>query len=124
MSKDFQNGIKLVWGVMIAGFLFFILINSCGNSAQHREAAIKRSAWIATETFVLQNLKAPATADFHAGGFQNPQEHVRALGKDSYRVSGYVDAQNSFGAQIRNHFVCEVRNIGGENWTCDSIIIY
>ncbi|GIG71128.1 hypothetical protein [Phytomonospora endophytica] len=48
---------------------------------------------------VLEQLKAPATAQF---GDAKATE-----GDDGYSVSGYVDAQNGFGALIRTDYRCE-----------------
>ena len=50
-------------------------------------------------------LKAPSTAKFAGSG-----ETTRTdLGGGLYRVVSWVDAQNSFGAMIRQRFICEVK---------------
>src|SRR4051812_45415971 len=64
------------------------------------------------EDFVKKRLKAPSTADFSA-------EEVTSDG-DMYTVQGDVDAQNSFGAQLRSHFTCAVRS-EGDQWKLQSI---
>jgi hypothetical protein len=53
---------------------------------------------------VEARLKAPATADFPSFGW-----NVADLGKWHYSVSSYVDSQNSFGANIRTTFTCDVQ---------------
>jgi len=48
---------------------------------------------------------------------------VTDLGNGRYRVQGWVDAQNSFGAMIRSNFVVELETSDGETWQCTSIAI-
>lgn len=50
---------------------------------------------------VSAQLKAPSTADF-----QSRFSVDYSLTKDLVTVSGYVDAQNSFGAKLRNDWLC------------------
>lgn len=54
---------------------------------------------------VTARLKAPGTADFGA---------IRAYGTraNGYTVNGTVDAQNSFGAKLRNDFTCDIDTDG------------
>jgi hypothetical protein len=57
-------------------------------------------------TSVSEKLKAPSTARYDSD--DKPQE--TPIG---WRWSGYVDAQNSFGANVRSRFNCEVT---GKTW--------
>lgn len=67
-------------------------------------------AWVMATTFVKRQLKAPSSADFGSpfGEYQNPEKCVEYLGNGRYRIAGWVDAQNAFGAKLRNRFVCEL----------------
>ncbi|MFT8312970.1 MAG: hypothetical protein ABF633_01800 [Clostridium sp.] len=49
---------------------------------------------------VKSNLKAPDTAKFPA----YDENNIKDLGNYEYEISSYVDAQNSFGADLRNNF--------------------
>lgn len=60
-----------------------------------------RSAKICAVKAVEDNLKSPSTADFCSYNDMTATN----LGGDKWKVTGYVDAQNSFGATMR------------ENWT-------
>ena len=63
---------------------------------------------------VESHLKAPATADFT----------VVSATKESSRewtVTGTVDAENSFGAKIRNNWICTATK-SGESWTGDALV--
>jgi len=76
------------------------------------------------ENIVESQLVAPSTAEFASYN----EQQFWTLGENSgtyenaYRVRGYVDAQNSFGAQIRTYYTCDISYNGGEwadlrNWT-------
>lgn len=62
--------------------------------------------------YVEQSLKAPKSADFPwdraAGG-------TRSLGDQKYLVRSYVDAQNSYGAQLRNWYDCTIQYKSGSD---------
>lgn len=70
------------------------------------------------QQFVKDNLKSPSTADF--GGvfsdYQDPDQVVTVLGDGKFRVRAWVDAQNAFGATIRNRFVCVLEYVGNDRW--------
>lgn len=53
----------------------------------------------ACQDAVLLQLKAPASASFTSTGASEVSE-------GSFNVSGYVDSQNTFGANVRSNFVC------------------
>jgi predicted RNA-binding Zn-ribbon protein involved in translation (DUF1610 family) len=59
--------------------------------------------------FVKDRLIAPSTAEFPL------RQEVIRKSASIYRVSSYVDAQNSFGAKLRQNYICEVQR-DGENW--------
>ncbi len=75
------------------------------------------TARVIAKEFVTKSLKAPATAEFP--WFWKDQ--YRYLGSCRHQISSYVDAPNSFGAQIRNYYVVVVRFAGGEKWVLDDI---
>jgi hypothetical protein len=56
----------------------------------------------ACEGFVVKNLKAPATAVFS----EAPVTSIAGESPGPFTIVGYVDAQNSFGANLRNHYTC------------------
>jgi len=59
------------------------------------------------------NLKAPSTATFPS---YSEVKNIKNIGKCTYLVSSYVDAENSFGAKIRNNFQAKVVWAGGNEW--------
>ncbi len=71
------------------------------------------------EEFVKDNLKAPATASFP----WYDSSFVQNLGDGAYKVSAYVDAENSFGAKLRTDFVCVVKYVGNDKWHLEDLSI-
>lgn len=66
----------------------------------------------AAKQFVVAGLKTPTTAKF-----PSIMDFTAGKGTDgNWRVIGFVDAQNSFGAMIRTRFVCVLSKHGGKWW--------
>lgn len=59
------------------------------------------------EDLVKQQLKSPKSADFP---WLNSEWKYTPI-VDGYKVESYVDAENSFGAQIRGYFGCTVTKL-------------
>lgn len=74
-------------------------------------------ALIMMEGFVKEQLKAPATADFQPG-YQATIHRVRG---QKYQIKSWVDAQNGFGAKIRNHFIGEVEQTSKDFWQLNTL---
>lgn len=88
---------------------------SRSNSREPDAEDLKRDAErTCREDFIPVRLKAPATADFSG-------VTVVANGA-TYTVTGQVDSQNSFGAQVRATFSCVVRH-SEDQWVLDSAAV-
>ncbi len=76
-----------------------------------REAKQQDGAKMLCKTLVESSLKAPSTAKWpYYGDFQFA--HITGDEPNVYGVIGYVDAQNSFGAMLRNNFICKFKRVG------------
>lgn len=75
----------------------------------------KANAWHYATVFVKKRLKAPSTADFE-------KKYVRNNG-NVWEVGGFVDAQNGFGAKLRNGFYCKLE-YNNKTWTEISTVIF
>jgi len=66
----------------------------------------------------MQSLKAPSTAKFA------PHNELTITGTPhgKWRVTGWVDAQNSFGAQLRSSFSCDILFSAGQVHLLDLLI--
>ena len=83
-----------VVSVLLLLSLTITLVAACGSSDR------KRDAWVCAIDVVENRLKSPSTADFCS----YPEATITDLGNNRYRIKGYVDAQNSFGATVRSQF--------------------
>jgi hypothetical protein len=95
--------------ITVAGLLFCAFVGLGITNVVTTARANKRNQAIfdICQSFTTDGLKAPATAKF-------PEFNIRMLTEDedgSYTVKSYVDAQNGFGALIRNDFVCRVKPV-------------
>lgn len=73
------------------------------------------------EEAIKTRLKAPATAKF-SGQFETGIEEV--VPDRTWRVRGYVDAQNSFGATLRRGYDCTISGYGApgqRTWTVSDL---
>lgn len=105
-------------GVLLIVLLILALGSSdSGNNSESIKGPDKMTAYFASKEFVKKNLKAPSTAKFP----WYREAVVKDLGGGRFSVSAYVDAQNSFGAQIRTYYTCVLKGADELNWTLESI---
>lgn len=64
-----------------------------------RNSASESEVWTETQMIVKSKLKAPSTAEFCSMS----EARFRQDGR-TWKISGYVDAENSFGVKLRNEF--------------------
>jgi hypothetical protein len=101
---------KWIWiwgivGIVLIGSIIDLFFDLGGGEIE---------AKVTAESFVQRSLKAPATAKFPSAN-----EYVATrLDRQTWKVTGYVDAQNSFGAMLRSHWTVTLRYEGRRNWTC------
>ncbi len=98
------------------------VITAVGGSSSNSPDKVE--AWVMAQNFVEKQLKSPGTADYGGvwdGDYQSSDDVVTELGDDKFRVSAWVDAENSFGAKIRTYFVCELEYVGDDNWRCTKL---
>ena len=109
----FSPGILIIW-VAVSFF------SSSEDSDAPRDNSIL--AYNLAEECVKQRLKSPSTAEF-AGLFEM-KDHVTKIGPDKYKIRSYVDAQNSFGAVIRNQWSCTITlHNDGDSYTCENVVV-
>jgi len=68
----------------------------------------------AAEKIVKSNLKSPSTAEFC-----KHKEYTITCSGDTWTIKGYVDAQNSFGATLRNNFTVKITFTSSTKYTID-----
>lgn len=70
--------------------------SSSGSSARHTDS----EAWTCAKKIVKDNLKSPSSAKFCTMS----EATITHEGNGRYKVTGWVEAQNSFGAVVRQNF--------------------
>lgn len=78
------------------------------------------TAWAMHSLFVKKALKAPSTADFAP----RSESSVETISTNTYKITSYVDAQNSFGAKIRNHYEITLKDNGPDKWQLIDLKFY
>lgn len=91
--------------VVIVGGVFSAINPSSSNGPSDLSSSVKDVC----HDRVKDNLKAPATASF--GG-----DDVYHVSGARWTATGYVDAENSFGANVRTYWNCIAIHTGGVNW--------
>jgi len=119
--------ISTVFVLVVLASIFFGF-RSCSDNYAEKEKTREPTpsyAFVHCMGFVEGQLKSPSSADFSSYGNSNVTQlkQTRRGGKNEiqYLVTGYVDAQNSFGAQIRNNYSCKVTGITGGKWILNKI---
>ena len=104
----------------IVGALWFVSasLGTRGGAISSQPNAI--GAWVDCKSFVTKSLKSPSTAVFPVSN--EPGVSIHTLTNGHWVVVGYVDAQNSFGAPLRQTFGCELR-YSGTNVTVEHLTI-
>lgn len=88
-------------------FVASIALAGCGAEPAAKDEV---GGWTKTEARslchkqVTDRLKSPASANF-----EGLTEFDAEKTSDSWKISGHVDSQNSFGATMRTNYTCNVR---------------
>lgn len=126
-NLNWWQSLLIVGGVVFGVGAFQTLIRDKGRTentpvpAEPKKPKPEHSkieAWVIAQQFVKQQLKSPGTASFGSlmGDTQSYDKQCDDLGQKTYSCHGWVDAQNSFGATIRNNWTITVTYVGDGNW--------
>jgi len=82
-----------------------------------------RLAFNYNKELIKKQLRAPSTAKFP--GLFESKDHVTSMGDKRYQIRSYVDAQNAYGAMIRQHYINVVRMGSNSNhWILGDVKFY
>jgi hypothetical protein len=114
-----RREIVYAWAAGIVGVVLVIVIGIV-ISASHKPSGLSETdkqgaAFAACESAVKDQLKAPATAKFSGERYTDNDP--------GWLTTGSVDAQNSFGALVRNSFRCMLTRGDGLDFTVQSAIV-
>ena len=96
-----------------------LLVAACGAADPCKDDV---GAFVAAQHFIRDSLRSPSTASFPsitASGNSSTPTFVG--GRCGFRVQTYVDAENAFGATIRQRFTLDVVGESDNRWTLESI---
>lgn len=96
--SSFLKKHQLLYSLLIIAICilpFWLMFRGEDFSSKNRE----RDAWVCAEDVVKQRLKSPSSAKFCT----YPEASIENEG-DEYKITGWVDADNSFGTSIRKKF--------------------
>lgn len=104
-KREIKVAAIILFCLILAIILFGCPATSKNNSriSEYTSSSVsnrKRDAWVCAQDIVQSELKSPSTAKFCS----YTEATVTSLGNDKYKIKGYVDAQNGFGAIIRTKF--------------------
>lgn len=115
------------------GFIALLVLGSIANISDPKPATppspeeiaarelekISFDVKLAAQHYVKENLKSPSSAKFPSldefAAAPAPKSKKQKESKALWDVSGYVDAQNSYGAMLRNKFYCQLLK-SGDGW--------
>lgn len=107
-----------ILGVVVVALVGLVHYLLAGNGS----LSVDDDLYRVCKDWTTKQLKSPATAVYPplsaldtTEGYGIKKEVQPGFGEPVYKVSGYVDAQNSFGALLRSDFVCEVKQ-DGDQW--------
>lgn len=84
---------------LIAAFVCLLFVGWILNMFKSNDDR-SSDAWVCAEDIVRQNLKSPSSAKFCT----YPEATIKDKGNNEYMITGWVNADNSFGVNIRTNF--------------------
>lgn len=109
-KKQFRVGCTTLIVVFIA------IIAVWAFSSSDKEPS-KLDAYVISQQFVRQQLKAPSSAQFPVYN----KDMVITNDNKRFKVKSHVEAKNSFGATVRNKYVCIVTHIEKDQWELNNL---
>ena len=111
-------GFALYAAIAVVGGL---LSPDSGYQASGGNSPDRTDACFMSQKFVREELKAPSTAEFPDWTESNCQATQSG---NTWTVRSFVDAENSFGAQIRSDYTAEMTyNASRDSWTLNNLTI-
>lgn len=115
-----QGGVIGCVLVLLVGIVVAVVLLNRGGGKGTPAVSVPdtRMAYITSQVYVRDQLKAPSTADFPFSG--DPEVVIKHLSGQRYQVNAYVDSENSFGAMIRTHYKA-IMLASGSDWKLESL---
>jgi len=121
-EEKIKGWTTLIVIVLMAVFYFKFCTGSNNETAATpvKKKPGKLEALIKSQSFVEQQLKAPKSAEFSI----DYENDVTQIDDSTFSIYSYVDAQNNFGALLRNNYSCQLVYYNNfENVRCENLIL-
>lgn len=109
-------GTLLLLGVVVGCAAW--LLGGPSDPKTNQDSLDKQTAVVMCQKFIEDRLKAPGSAKY--SGVEDTKITATSGG---FKVVGYVDSENSFGAKLRSNYTCVVTTTDGQEWTLDRLNI-
>lgn len=107
-NKKEESNILMHITIIAAGaLLFFFVLKMFFGSESSSDIDYcnnEEMAYLASQQMIKSKLKSPSTAKFP----HYSEVSITSAGLCSFQINGYVDAQNSFGALVRDNYITVV----------------
>ena len=107
------------WIFALGVALIVLIIGSCAGGTSSSKKCDEAAAYVAAKSSVRSQLKAPSSARFPFA----TTGHVIKSG-NSYKISSWVEAENSFGASLRVPWTASVRIDSNGRCKLQSVGVY
>lgn len=112
----------LFFGAVGGSIFLLLMIMAMVGSGPKDPCSDEVGAFVMAQEFVERQLRSPSTADFamisDEGSSSQP---IEVEGRCAFLVRTYVDAQNAFGATVRQNFRVVVSPGEGDTWNLIAI---
>jgi hypothetical protein len=116
LSKEMKQAYVGLGGIVI---IIFLIIGFIVEASIHSGDGNKVEAWFLAENDVKNTLNSPSSASFP--GYDD--SYVSDMGNNRYIVRAYVDADNAFGAKLRQNIYVDLTITGDQTDTVNQITI-
>jgi hypothetical protein len=123
VKKGFLGCLGLIGVIVLVAILGSLGNNRTPEQKAQAKCEDKTTAFVMSQSFVKKRLRAPTTADFP--WITDSEVSIKYVGGCTHEVRAYVDAQNAFGAKIRNRYYVKLQNQKGtDTWSALEVQIY
>ena len=107
----------LFFMILVGVFFILFMISPNDDDASRSHSKIEnytlKNAYFSSQTILNRHLKSPETARYPS------YSNIRVIQTQAkYIVNAYVDAQNSFGATLRQRYTAQMKR-SGNDWLCE-----
>lgn len=102
----------ITFGIGIIVFLAALALPDSKPDTKADSMPTEADGYIKALSYVRQNLKSPKSASFPYSGYKHNVSKTDSV----YTYSCFVDAKNSFNAEIRSQWYVKMKYLGSEKW--------